>query len=332
MPGNILSADTGFPDLDRYNSTGDKLTAIENYLKMLLEQLRYTLANLDEGNFNEAGLSGIADMITDPIIARMQDENDNIMQLIVGPDGIGAQLSDAKGNISSLQSTASALQSRISNAEGSISSLTQTAASLDSRISDLDGAVSEISQTVNGITLSVSNGEKSSTITLLANGTEISSQTISFEGNVVFESELADGTTEINGGCIRTGTIAADYIDLYGLMSVGEEQNGAVGGYVGWTTSSIDGSTAMMICDSDQSYGVVCSNSGVKMAGEGGEVVVAASKITVNPGSGDYEFYSNRFASLNGASLGTSNYPWGSVYCDDVYVAQLGGWLSALVK
>ena len=58
MPGNFLQADVSYPDLSKYDSTEAKLTAIQNYLFLLLENLRYTLRNLSmEDNFNQAELS-----------------------------------------------------------------------------------------------------------------------------------------------------------------------------------------------------------------------------------------------------------------------------------
>lgn len=58
MPGNLLQAELGYPDLSRYGSTDEKLTAIQNYLFLLLENLRYTLRNLSmEDNFNQTDLS-----------------------------------------------------------------------------------------------------------------------------------------------------------------------------------------------------------------------------------------------------------------------------------
>lgn len=330
MPGSILNADTGFPYLEEEHTDREKIDKIQSYLYMLLEQLRYTLGNLGTENFNDAGLAEIKDMITEPVYARLEDDEGRISQLVIDAQGLGTRVSDAEGNISMLVQTSNAMQSRISDAEGNISTLTQTSQSLSSRISSLDGTVTEIEQTVNGITLEASNGETKSTLSLMANGVELSSAVIKFTGDVVFASSLSDGTTSINGNCIDTGTIDADFIDLHGLMQIGKTRGGAAGGYLGWSTSSIDGSRAMMICDSGQDYGVVCSNNGVKMAGRGGEVVVASSKITVNPGQSAYEFYGNRLVSLDAADLGSSSYMWGSVYCDDVYIGALGKWASSL--
>ena len=57
MPANFLQADTGFPDLSRYDTTEQKLEALQNYLFLLLENLRYTLRNLSMDNFNSTALN-----------------------------------------------------------------------------------------------------------------------------------------------------------------------------------------------------------------------------------------------------------------------------------
>ena len=56
MPSNLLTADTTFPTLTQEQSTDEKFEKITSYLYMLLEQLRYSMGNLDKENFNDAGL------------------------------------------------------------------------------------------------------------------------------------------------------------------------------------------------------------------------------------------------------------------------------------
>lgn len=78
---------------------------------------------------------------------------------------------------------------------------------------------SRITQEVNALgaslKLSVSNGEKSSTISLTKDGVLLSSQTIQFTGQVVFKSDLSTaGSTSIDGANITTGKISADRIDV----------------------------------------------------------------------------------------------------------------------
>lgn len=176
MPGNLLSVDTSFPTFTPEQTNEQKLDVVTNYLYMLLEQLRYTLANLGAGNFNETELDEIGMKITQPIYVDLE------------------------------------------NAAGAIADLTLTADQLTSRLEDAEGNISSIEQYARSITLSVSNGETSSTIKLLAGGVQIASQIIKMDGLVTFTG-LEEGTTVINGGCIQTGLINAQYLNLTGSIT-----------------------------------------------------------------------------------------------------------------
>lgn len=79
-------------------------------------------------------------------------------------------------------------------------------------------AISQLTLSLDSIELNVSNGSTSSTITLKKDNVVISSQTITMSGLVTFTG-LANGTTTINGGCIKTGTIDADRLNLTGAIS-----------------------------------------------------------------------------------------------------------------
>lgn len=236
MPSNLLNADTSFPQFTEGQSDKEKIEKITSYLFMLLEQLRYSLSNLDKENFNDAGFDEIVDIITEPVYIQLADDEQRITALQVTAQGLSARISDAEGNITALTATSTSLTSRITSAEGSISTLQQTATSLTSRISDAEGNISTLSQTVNGMTLSVSNGSSSSTIRLMANGVQLSSQSIYFSGMVTFTDLSTSGWTTINGDNITTGTIEA--IDIYGCNIEGStfrsilRANSAIGGEI----------------------------------------------------------------------------------------------------
>ena len=106
----------------------------------------------------------------------------------------------------------------LENAAGAIADLTLTADQLTSRLEDAEGNISSIEQYARSITLSVSNGKTSSTIKLLAGGVQIASQIIKMDGLVTFTG-LEEGTTVINGGCIQTGLINAQYLNLTGSIT-----------------------------------------------------------------------------------------------------------------
>ena len=183
MPSSLQTLDTAFPKIDDHKTTEENFNQVVNYLYMLLENLRYTLGNLGEENFNDAELESLAKLIREPIWARIEDNEGNIHTLNVTAENLLSQVSDINGNISTLQQTAETLSSRITTADGNISSLTQTANSLSSKISDAEGNISSLSQTVNGLSSKISSAEGNiSTLQQTANS--LSTKVSNAEGNI----------------------------------------------------------------------------------------------------------------------------------------------------
>ncbi len=121
MPGNILNADTGFPQFAGSETSDQKIDKVMNYLYMLLEQLRYTLNNLDSDNFNDTGLKEIADGISRPLQTSFENELSETNALIEGwSNEFGSQIklltdwkSAAAESISSLEVQADANAAQI---------------------------------------------------------------------------------------------------------------------------------------------------------------------------------------------------------------------------
>ena len=198
MPGNILSADTQFPNFSGQESPAEQIRTIRNYLYMLLEQLRYTLNNLDAGNFNTEGLKEIQDAISQPILKQLSDTDGNLAELQVTAAGLASRVSSNEGDISQLEQTAQGLSSRVGNAEGNISSLQQTANGLSSRVSSTEGNISSLQQTANGLSSRVSNAEGSiSSLSQTASGLE--TRVANAEGAVSTVSQKVNGVTVTTG-------------------------------------------------------------------------------------------------------------------------------------
>ena len=207
MPTALMLTEDALPKYNEAQDNTQRIKEIYNYLFMLVEQLRYSLANLGVQNFNETELDNISDSISGPL-------KDDI-------DVVTKKISDVEGNVNELVVSSEALSNRITDAEGNINQLTLTAVSLRSRISDAEGNISEISQTVNGLSFSVTNGSSSSIIRLMSGGIQLSSASITFSGMVTFSDLYTAGRTTINGGNITTGTIEA--IDISGCTITGSE-------------------------------------------------------------------------------------------------------------
>lgn len=198
MPGNILSADTQFPNFAGQENPAEQIRTIRNYLYMLLEQLRYTLNNLDAGNFNTEGLKEIQDAISQPILKQLSDTDGNLAELQVTAAGLASRVSSNEGDISQLEQTAQGLSSRVGDAEGNISSLQQTANGLSSRVSSAEGNISSLQQTANGLSSRVSNAEGSiSSLSQTASGLE--TRVANAEGTVSTVSQKVNGVTVTTG-------------------------------------------------------------------------------------------------------------------------------------
>ena len=194
MPGNILSADTQFPNFAGQESPAEQIRTIRNYLYMLLEQLRYTLNNLDAGNFNTEGLKEIQDAISQPILKQLSDTDGNLAELQATAAGLASRVSSNEGDISQLEQTAQGLSSRVGDAEGNISSLQQTANGLSSRVTSAEGNISTLQQTANGLSSRVSNAEGSiSSLSQTASGLE--TRVANAEGAVSTVSQKVNGVT-----------------------------------------------------------------------------------------------------------------------------------------
>ena len=198
MPGNILSADTQFPNFTGQENPAEQIRTIRNYLYMLLEQLRYTLNNLDAGNFNTEGLKEIQDAISQPILKQLSDTDGNLAELQVTAAGLASRVSSNEGDISQLEQTAQGLSSRVGDAEGNISSLQQTANGLSSRVASAEGNISTLQQTANGLSSRVSNAEGSiSSLSQTASGLE--TRVANAEGAVSTVSQKVNGVTVTTG-------------------------------------------------------------------------------------------------------------------------------------
>lgn len=285
MPSNWLYIDTNFPTFTGGESTEEKIGTIQNYMYMLVEQLRYSLRNLDLGNMNQAAVREYEAYLTEPIYARIEGAEGDVTQLQVTARGLAGRISDAEGNITALAATAQGLSAQISNAQGEITSLQATAQGLSSSISNMDGEITALQQTVDSFSLTVSNQESSSRLSLTANGFEVASATIRFTGDVVFESRLRDGYTVVSGNCIRTGEISANYIRLGGELTVYEEIDSPyIGGKMGYVFSrDYNGNTTggMGMINWDRRFQIVVTDGGARMTSPWSEIV-SAINITLD--------------------------------------------------
>ena len=141
------------------------------------------------------------------------EQGQKISQLEVSLDGI-------KTEVSEVSSTASAAMTKATTVEQTVDGISSTVTQVQSDLSAAEGNIatntSSITQLSNEIDLKVSKADYTgeeivSKINLAPDNIIISSPHIDLSGTVTVSS-LADGTTTIDGACIKTGSISANRI------------------------------------------------------------------------------------------------------------------------
>lgn len=222
MPSNWLYIDTNFPSFTQKESVNDKVETMQDYLFMLVEQLRYTLHNLDLSNMNKTAADEFVKQITDPIYGEIKDAEGNITQVALVAEGLAARIGDAEGNITQLQATAQGLSASISNLNGSVTNLTADVNGIRTQVRGKIGtseAQTLIDQSLNGITLSATSGESGTIFKLMYDGAVLAStgsvdlyvDAVNIYGTLTATEIEGDRITVRNDAGRRCGDIYTEY-------------------------------------------------------------------------------------------------------------------------
>lgn len=321
MPSNWLYIDTNFPSFTQKESDGEKIETMQDYLFMLVEQLRYTLRNLDLKNMNKAAAEGFVKTITQPIYAEIKNAEGSITQLGVTADGLAARISSAEGNITQLSATADGLAARISDAEGNITQLGATANGLSARISSNEGSITNLTADVNGIRTQVSGkigtSEAQTLIDQSLDGITLSAT--SGENGTVFKLKY-------NGAVLAsTGSVDlyVDAVNVYGTLTAERLQGGSIrilddeGNRCGTIYSTYASSADTKIeLDSDA----------IELGGDDGSVFIGSrwdrstrayyASIEVDGYSQEVQIKGDVIPNADATySLGSRNFVWDAIYC-----------------
>ncbi len=113
MPSNFLYIDTNFPTFTGEETSEEQIDSMLNYLRILVEQLRYTLNNLDMTNFNTKALSDFSDSSTEDIaqeLVTLAAQLNQLSQTVAGIarrvavlEGLPGRMTEAEEKIDALE-------------------------------------------------------------------------------------------------------------------------------------------------------------------------------------------------------------------------------------
>lgn len=144
-------------------------------------------------------------------------------------DDVNMKLNALRGKTNELIRTVEETTSRLTSVEKDMDTVTTEMSEVKQTAEGVTSTVSKVQQDMNTLQsdtdkklqeMSTTISQTSESITSQVNGINGEVNTIkqSLDG-VVYESSLANGTTTINGGCIKTGTIDADRINMTGAIT-----------------------------------------------------------------------------------------------------------------
>ena len=194
-------------------SSPETIKSIANHIRVMQEELEYRLMFLDSSNISEINADQTNIFTSKGGLIQLLNETDkSVAELSVKADEISMSVEDANKNIAAVNLRAQNIELSVQNANDDIAAINLRAESIESSVEDANDNISKIEQYAKSITMSVSNGETSSTLTLKAGETVLTSQNITFNGVVTFKG-LQEGTTTIDGAWIKTGTITIEDLD-----------------------------------------------------------------------------------------------------------------------
>lgn len=133
MPSVWAGVDTNFPSFKEDEPSKSKMNKLLNYMYVLTEQLKYTLANLDTSNFNTAALNEWSEESTEGLAEEMTLLQNRISQLAGVVNGLSARVTTVEG-----------YGPRISSDEESISALASAHNQLVIRVTDDETAATAL--------------------------------------------------------------------------------------------------------------------------------------------------------------------------------------------
>lgn len=277
MPTTFQLVETTFPNGEG-KDTQEQINGVYDYLFVLLEQLRYTLFNLDGSNINQNALSEFIKNISEPIYAKIEDTDKNVNELSITAKGLAARISNAEGDITEIGVTVDGLQTSVSG--------------------KIDGQQAQtlINQSLGSITLSAVSGNSGTVFQISKDGAVLAST-----GNVDIhvKSVNIDGT--LTAGAVRGDTVAI--MDGYGNTVGGIIPVDTSGGFSGMGITSLNGGIKMVAPAGNNIY----LASG---AGNGPFALLSASAGTVQLGGGQLVLSEGN---MYGPSPPT-NAPYGAVF------------------
>ena len=134
MPNVWQSVDTNFPTLSGNFSAAEVIPKLLNYMHILTEQLKYTLANLDKSNWNKTALNEYTEESAAPMLEAVGKLEVQVNTLRQSVSGLGLRMGYAESDIEDIQGVITDMELTVETLEGSVEDILYKLQALESFI------------------------------------------------------------------------------------------------------------------------------------------------------------------------------------------------------
>lgn len=141
MPGNWTSIETHFPTFTGKEPVTEQLAALQNYLYMLTEQLKYNLSNLDVNNWNEKALAQFSKSATSDLKAAVEAMARHVLQMKEGMTQLSNRLTSLGDSVAEDREQLVKQQEALTYLEAAVKTVKEALQYLQLDFQTLDGQV-----------------------------------------------------------------------------------------------------------------------------------------------------------------------------------------------
>ncbi|MGM9601782.1 MAG: hypothetical protein ACI3W5_09440 [Faecousia sp.] len=138
MPSNWSAVDSNFPTFTGDESPKKQIGLLHNYMYVLTEQLRYSLANLNASNWNPTALQALQDGATAAIVKQVSQLGQTVSSVLGRLDSLQTSVASQGEDIVAIQSCYDDLLTELHNLLSAVQQTEQALGWLESEQQQLD--------------------------------------------------------------------------------------------------------------------------------------------------------------------------------------------------
>lgn len=156
MSSNWLYVDTNFPVFTDGQTAEEQMRHMQTYLFMLVEQLRYSLNNLDESNMNDAAWQSYRNTLLTQFNGQIADMQESIRTAQEQTRQIAQEQAKLRESVGGFDERIAGMQDELDQLEDTVNELEERLTALEELVAGLSVS---LEQTENKTVLRVTSGE-----------------------------------------------------------------------------------------------------------------------------------------------------------------------------